>query len=136
MQSASALIDSFIKLLTETEVLNEACQAIRAYESKNLPVPIKKTYFSFSAAENSLNYSTDSNGDKIETNSVKISVNCFIPLSLSPAVIHNLAESVMLILMKSNDKIVGFTVGKTEYDSDVDAFRINCELNFRSVVKV
>ncbi len=136
MQSASALIDSFIKLLTETEVLNEACQAIKAYESKNLPVPIKKTYFSFSAAENSLNYSTDSNGDKIETNSVKISVNCFIPLSLSPAVIHNLAESVMLILMKSNDKIVGFTVGKTEYDSDVDAFRINCELNFRSVVKV
>ena len=136
MQSATALIDSFIKTLTESSVLGEACQAIRAYESKNLPVPIKKTYFSFSAAENSLNYSADSDGGRTETNSVKISVSCFIPLNLSPAVIYNLAESVMLILMNSNESITGFTVGKTEYDSDVDAFRIGCELHFQTVRKL
>ncbi len=136
MQSATALIDSFIKILTESSVLGETCQAIRAYESKNLPVPIKKTYFSFSAAENSLDCSADSDGSKTETNTVKIAVSCFIPLKLSPAVVHNLAESVMLILMNSDDGITGFTVGKTEYDSDVDAFRINCELRFQTVKKV
>lgn len=132
MQSATALIDSFILTISESKVLNDACKAIRAYEGKNLPVPIRKTYFSFSAAENSLYFSEDENGGKTEVNDVKIAVNCFIPLNLSPAVIYNLAETVMLILMNSNSNITGFTMGKAVYDSDVDAFRIDCELRFRT----
>lgn len=136
MQSATALIDSFIKTVTASSLLNNSCEAIKAYESKNLPVPIKKTYFSFSAAENRLYYSVDENGNKTEVNSIKISVNCFIPLSLSPAVIYTLTETVMTVLMSSNDNIISFTVGKTEYDSDVDAFRINCELHFQTEKQV
>ncbi|MBE6775885.1 MAG: hypothetical protein E7543_06820 [Ruminococcaceae bacterium] len=132
MQSSAALIDAFIKTITDSDVLNSNCSAIRAYESKNLPVPIKKTYFSFSALENKLYYSADESGKKTEVNSVRIAVNCFIPLTLSPAVTHTLTESVMLMLMKSNSSIVSFTVGKTEYDSDVDAFRINSELLFQT----
>lgn len=132
MQSATVLIDSFIKRITESELLSDTCCAIRAYESKNLPVPIRKTYFSFSASENRLYYSYDSDGAKKEINSLKISVNCFIPLDLSPAVIYTLTETVMDILMKSNKDIIGFTVGKIEYDNDVDAFRINSELHFQT----
>lgn len=136
MQAATALIDAFIKTITEATVLNNSCKAIRAYESKNLPVPIKKIYFSFSAAESKLYYSFDENGNKTEVNSVKISVNCFIPLSFSPAVTYTLTETVMNILMKSNDNIISFTVGKTEYDSDVDAFRINSELHYQTETQV
>lgn len=136
MQSSTALIDTFIRTINQSELLGESCSAIRAYESKNLPVPIKKTYFSFSSAENSLFYSTDSNGNKTETNTIKIAVNCFIPLFLTPAVIYTLTETVMNILMKSNKDIIGFTVGKTEYDSDTDSFRISSELHFQTVKQV
>lgn len=136
MQSATALIDSFILTITQSKVLSDSCRAIRAYEGKNLPVPIRKTYFSFSAAENSLYFSEDENGNKTEVNEIKIAVNCFIPLNLSPAVIYTLAETVMLVLMNSNNNITGFTLGKTVYDSDVDAFRISCELRFRTEKQV
>lgn len=132
MQSAATLIDSFIIKITESEILSDSCCAIRAYESKNLPVPIRKTYFSFSTAENRLYYSFDADGNKKEINSIRISVNCFIPLNLSPAVIYSLTETVMNMLMKSNKYIIGFTVGKTEYDSDVDAFKINSEIHFQT----
>ncbi len=136
MQSATTLIDSFIIKISESEILSDACCAIRAYESKNLPVPIRKTYFSFSAAENRFYYSYDANGNKKETNSIIISVKSFIPLDLSPAIIYNLTETVMNMLMKSNKDIIGFTVGKTEYDSDVDAFRINSEIHFQTEKQV
>lgn len=132
MQAATELIDSFIKTLRESEVLSSSCTAIKAYESKNLPVPIKKTYFSFSALENRLFHSTDESGKRTETNSIRIAVNCFIPLTLSPAVTYTLAETVMTVLMKSHSGITGFTVGRTEYDSDVDAFRINSEIEVQS----
>lgn len=132
MQSATALIDSFIKTIRDSEVLNSSCEAIRAYENKNLPVPIKKTYFSFSAEENRLYYSADADGSKTEINSIKICVSCFIPLTLSPAVIYSLTETVMTVLMNSNEKIIGLTLGKAEYDSDVDAFRIKGTLHFQT----
>ena len=132
MQSATALIDSFIKTVTDSSVLGNSCEAIRAYESKNLPVPIKKTYFSFSASENRIYFSEDKNGNKTQINSIKLSVNCFIPLTLSPASVYTLTETLMNMLMSSNSNIVGFTIGKTEYDSDVDAFRINSELHFQT----
>ena len=136
MQSATALIDLFIEKITESELFGDSCCAIRAYESKNLPVPIRKTYFSFSAAENSVYYSFASDGTKKEINSIRISVNCFIPLELSPAGVYSLAESVMDTLMRDNRDIMGFTVGKTEYDSDVDAFRINSEIHFQTEKQV
>ena len=136
MQAATVLIDSFIKIIKESQLLNSSCQAIRAYESKNLPVPIKKTYFSFSAIESKLFYSADENGNKTEINSIRIAVNCFIPLSKSPAVTYTLTESGLNLLMKSNEDIVSFTVGKTEYDSDVDAFRINSELHYQTEKQV
>ncbi|MBR6568787.1 MAG: hypothetical protein IKK60_09090 [Clostridia bacterium] len=136
MQSATALIDSFIIRITESELLSDSCCAIRAYESKNLPVPIRKTYFSFSAAENKLYYSFDTDGTKKEINSVKISVNCFIPLELSPAVIYTLTETVMDMLMKGNKDIIGLTVGRIEFDNDVNAFRINSEIHFQTEKKV
>ena len=106
MQSAKDLIDSFIIKITESEILGDSCSAIRAYESKNLPVPIRKTYFSLSAAENRVYCSCDTDGNKKEINSIKISVNCFIPLDLSPAVIYSLTETVMNMLMKSNNDII------------------------------
>ncbi len=132
MQSAKLLIDSFIETITGSELLNDSCSAIRAYESRNLPVPIRKTYFSLSAAENSFYYTSDQDGNKKEINSIKISVNCFIPLELSPAAVYSMAETVMDILMKSNKDIVGITIGKTVYDSDVDAFRINSEIHYQT----
>lgn len=95
-------------------------------------MPIKYTYFSFSALENKLYFSVDENGTKTEINSVKIAVSCFIPLNFSPAVAYTLTETIMNILMKSNKNIIGFTVGKTKYDSNVDAFRINSELHFQT----
>ena len=132
MQSAKALIDSFIKTISESEILGDSCNAIKAYESKNLPVPIRKTYFSLSASENRFYYLSDTNGNKKEINSIKISVNCFIPLDFSPAAVYSLTETVMDMLMKSNKDITGFTIGKTEYDSDVDAFRINSEIQYQT----
>ena len=45
MQSATALIDSFIKVLSDSNFLSDTCKAIRAYEEKNLPKK-KKNKFS------------------------------------------------------------------------------------------
>ncbi len=130
MQHATVLIDSFIKTISESDLLSSTCQAIRAYEAKNLPVPIKKTYFSFSAAENKFYYTRDDEGNITEVNSIKIAVNCFIPLKTSPAVMYTLAETVLRTLMSGNENITGITVGKTGYDSDVDAFKISGEIVF------
>lgn len=136
MQSSTVLIDSFIDVITKAEILSDTCSAIRAYEGQNLPVPIRKTYFSFSAAENSFYFSEDKEGNTTGVNSIKIAMNCFIPLDLSPASIYTLTETVLYILMNSNENIISITAGKTEYDSDVDSFRINCEIHFRTEKRI
>lgn len=128
MQFSSGIIDDFISSIQETTLLSKTCRLIKAYEGGNLPVPIKNIYFSFSSEETKITYSYDENGDKIETGNYVIRMNCFVPLTSSPASAHTLAESVMLYLALSNTDITGFSSGKTDYDSDVDAYRITCRI--------
>lgn len=136
MQASSILIDTFISQIEESTILSKTCETIRAYEGSNLPVPIKKTYFSFSAEENKVTYSLDENGNKIETNDVIIRMNCFTPLSSSPAVVHVLAEAILVFIALSNSSVTGFTAGQTEYDSDIDAYKIVCRINLSVTEKV
>lgn len=128
MDFSSGIIDAFITGIQETTLLSKTCRLIKAYEGGNLPVPIKNIYFSFSSEETKVAYSYDENGDKLETCSYVIRMNCFVPLTNSPASAHTLAESLMLYLAVSNTDITGFSSGQTDYDSDVDAYRITCRI--------
>lgn len=133
MTTAYTLIDSFISIITQAQLINDSCRAIRAYEGGKLPVPIRKTYFSFSPKVSRQYYSFDENGGKLQNDEIVISVKTFIPLSLSPASIYTLTESVINVLMKSNQNITAYSVGQVSYDSDVDAFRIDSELKYQTV---
>lgn len=130
MELSQYLIEECISKVEESRLLSAACRAIKAYEGENLPVPIKKTYFSFSCEENKVVYTAMDDGSLLETNDIQLRVNCFIPLSLSPCSVHTIIESVLLYLKSNLTDICGFTVGNTEYDSNVDAYRVSSLISF------
>lgn len=132
MRTTDSLIDAYMTQVEEYILFALTCKVIRAYEATNLPVPIRKVYFSFSGEENKVEYFTDENGKEMEKNDITVRINCFIPIGMPPSESQKLLELACLYLAVNNENIIGFTVGETEYDSDVDAYRITGRINYSS----
>lgn len=135
MRFCGSLVDAFIEQVEGNMALVLACTVIKAYEAKNLPIPIKKTYLSFSGEENKVEYFTDENGKKMEKNNVTIRMSSFIPLGISPSSGQKLSELVAIYIANNNGHIDGFTVGETVYDSNVDAYRITTRIYFSEITE-
>ena len=136
MRTTDNLIEALMTEVEEYLLSALTCKVIKAYEAENLPVPIRKIYLSFSGEENKVTYFTDENAAEMEKNDITVRINCFIPLGVPPSASQKLLEIICLYLATNVEKIVGFTVGQTVYDSDVDAYRITARINYSSEKEV
>lgn len=132
MKSVYGIISDFMEQIDNSMLLSVMCKQIRAYEGENLPVPIKRIYFSYSGESNRVTFFTNENGKKMEKNDITVRINCFSPLSMAPTGAHILSETILIFLAISNENITEIHIGDTEYDSDVDAYKIPCRINYSS----
>lgn len=131
MQYSNNLITRLIEYINEDDALSEHGIAIRAYDTKGLPVPISKTYFSFSCKENSTVFSYDEENQPLESTSITIKMSCFSPLKDSAHMAHAMTEKVISALcMKFRESISAFTIGETDYDDDVKSYKITSLIYF------
>ncbi len=127
----SEIIDRLISCINDDFGIPSLCMAVRGFEAVNLPIPIKTTYFSIVPEENKVTYFENDNLEYCQKTSVTIRMNCFSPLRRKASAIHAMAEAVLDFINDSYpDEIKGYTIGDTEYDDDIKAYRVTCRLFF------
>ena len=132
MQYSGNIITRLIEFINEDDSLSSLGKAIRAYDTRGLPVPINETYFSFSCQENSTSYSVNEENVATAESKLTIRISCFSPLKKSAYSAHNLTEKVIgAICGEFADNISGFTIGETQYDDDVKSYKITGRITFR-----
>ncbi len=128
MLFTSQIIEGMIDAINE-ELKPSSCSAIRGFDTKGLPIPLKKTYLSFVPEKNTVTYFEDENEEFCQKNEVTIRMTCFSPLIAVASETHILLEEVLAFLNeKYLTEISGYTIGETEYDDEVKAFRIECRV--------
>ncbi len=128
MLFTSEIIEEMINDIN-TELKPSGCSAIRGYDTKDLPIPLKKTYLSFVPEKNTVSYFEDENKEFCQKNEVTIRMTCYSPLISVASETHILIEEVLTFLNeKYLTEISGYTIGETEYDNEVKAFRIVCKI--------
>ena len=128
MLFTSEIIDTMIGEINE-ELIPENCVAIRGFDTKDLPIPLKKTYLSFVPEKNTVSYFSDEFDDFCQRNEATIRMTCYSPLISLASETHVLLEQVLTFLNeKYITEISGYTIGETEYDNEVKAFKIICKI--------
>ena len=126
MKSSAEIINKIKDAINEDVDLSADCEAVRAYEKTSLPVPLKKTYFSLSCESNSF---TKGNPD---INKISIRMTCFTPLTKSAYTANETAEDLIDYLNELfSDDLISYTIGETNYDDDVRAYKVICRLQFQ-----
>ncbi len=125
------IIRRLIKCINEDLGLYFLCTAIEGYEANTLPIPIKTTYFSLVPQEHKLTYFENENKEFCQRCSIIIRLNCYAPLRRKSVATHALTETVLDFLVDSfPDEIKSFTIGDTEYDDVVNAFKVTSRIYF------
>lgn len=128
MLFTSEIIDEMISAIN-TELKPSSCSAIRGFDTKGLPIPLKKSYLSFVPEKNTVSYFEDENREFCQKNEVTIRMTCYSPLTALASQTHILLEEVLTFLNeKYITEISGYTIGETEYDNEVKAFKIICKI--------
>lgn len=131
MLFTSEIIDDMINEINHT-LIPENCMAIRGFDTKDLPIPLKKTYLSFTPEKNTVSYFEDDFSEFCQKNEATIRMTCFSPLITLASETHILLEEVLKFLNeKYITEISGYTIGETEYDTNVKAFRIVCKIFYK-----
>ena len=132
MQYSNNLITRLIEFINEDDKLSSLGIAIRAFDTRGLPVPINETYFSFSCKENSVTFTRDEAETLSTNNSITIKMSCFSPLKKSAFSAHNLTEKIIDgISLEFSDNISSFSIGETQYDDDVKSYKIVALIHFK-----
>lgn len=132
MQYSNNIITRLIEYINEDDNLSALGIAIRAFDTRGLPVPINETYFSFSCKENSVAYSRNEDGTVSAKNSITIKMSCFSPLKKSAFSAHNFTEKIIeAISHRFADNISGFSIGETQFDDDVKSYKITGLIHFQ-----
>ena len=125
MQYSNNIITKLIEFINEDEFLSTLGIAIRAFDTRGLPVPINETYFSLSCKKNSSVFNKSEENEPIVKDSLTINLSCFSPLKKSAYSAHNLTEKVIsAICSEFGENISGFSIGETQYDDDVKSYKI------------
>ena len=128
MLFTSEIINAMISAIN-TELKPSSCSAIRGFDTKGLPIPLKKIYLSFVPEKNTVSYFKDENKEFCQKNDVTIRMTCYSPLVSVASQTHILLEEVLTFLNeKYITEISGYTIGETEYDDEVKAFRVVCKI--------
>ncbi len=130
MKHSSEIISQLIDYVNELDV-GDLFTAVKAYETRNLPVPIKTTYLVFATKENTVTVFSDDNEEYCQRNKVVIRLNCYTPMKTTPQNVYSFVE---MILDYINDEfsgaMTGFSIDETEYDSSTNAYKLTALLNF------
>lgn len=128
MLFTSEIIEDMIDSIN-TDLKPSGCSAIRGYDTKGLPIPLKKLYLSFVPEKNTVSYFENENKEFCQKNEVTIRMTCYSPLTAIASQTHILLEEVLTFLNeKYITEISGYTIGETEYDTEVKAFSIVCKI--------
>lgn len=128
MLFTSEIINSMIDAINN-DLNPENCEAIRGFDTKDLPIPLKATCLSFVPEKNTVSYFSDETEEFCQKNEATIRMTCYSPLSALASDTHILIEEVLSFLNeKYITEISGYTIGETEYDDEVKAFRIICRI--------
>ena len=131
MLFTSQIIDEMIEDINNT-LKPENCEAIRGFDTKELPIPLKKIYLSLVPEKNTISYFESDNKEFCQKNEVTIRMTCFSPLICLASDTHILLEEVLTFLNeKYITEISGYTIGETEYDDEVKSFRIICKIYYK-----
>ena len=129
MRETYGILENILKLINEDLGLEFLCRAIKAYDTKNLPIPLETTYFTVSCEENKCSYFEDETTQQCMKNTVTIRLNCFAPLRRIPYMSHGICEIAVKFISDSYMPYVKSSrVGETQYDSEVKAFRVPCTI--------
>lgn len=124
----SQIIDKMIAAINN-EHKPSGCLAIRGFDTKGLPIPIKSTYLSFVPEKNTVTYFENDNLEFCQKNEVTIRMTCYSPLNVPASTTHILLEQALGFL---NEKYItefsGYTIGETEHDDQIKAFRVICKI--------
>ena len=132
MQYSNNLISRLMGFINEDDNLSSLGIAIRAFDTRGLPVPINETYFSFSCQKNSVDLERENDGTVTRTNTLTVRMSCFSPLKNSAFSAHNLTEKIVDAISQGfSDDITGFSIGETKYDDDVKSYKITADLHFQ-----
>lgn len=124
----SEAINSMIENINDN-LKPENCTAIRGFDTKDLPIPLKKIYLSFVPEKNTVSYFEDDNKEFCQKNEATIRMSCYSPLTALASDTHILIEEVLTFLNETYiTEISGYTIGETEYDDEVKAFRTVCKV--------
>lgn len=124
----SVIVNTMIDSINN-ELKPENCSAIRGFDTKDLPIPLKKTYLSFVPEKNTVSYFENENKEFCQKNEATIRMTCYSPLVSLASDTHILIEEVLTFLNeKFITEISGYTIGETEYDNEVKAFSIICRI--------
>lgn len=128
MLFTSQIIEDMITAIN-TELKPSDCSAIRGFDTKDLPIPLKKTYLSFLPEKNTVSYFENDNKEFCQKSEATIRMTCFTPISFVASETHIQLEEILTFLNeKYITEISGYTIGETEYDNEVKAFRIICRI--------
>lgn len=126
MKSSAEIINKIKDAINEDVDMSAQCEAVRAYEKTTLPVPLKKTYFSLSCEDNTF---TKGNPD---VNKISIRMTCFTPLTKPAYTANKTAEEFFEYIEELfSDDLVSYSIGETDYDDDVRAYKVICRLQFQ-----
>lgn len=128
MLFTSEIINNMIEAIN-TELKPDSCKAIRGFDTKDLPIPLKNICLSFVPEKNTVTYFSDEFEEFCQKNEATIRMTCYSPLISLASDTHILLEEVLSFLNeKYITEISGYTIGETEYDDEVKAFRIICRI--------
>lgn len=134
MLFTSEIINNMISCIN-TELKPSGCKAIRGFDTKDLPIPLKLTYLSFVPEKNTVSYFSDEFEEFCQKNEATIKMTCYSPLIVLASNTHVLLEQVLTFLNeKYITEISGYTIGETEYDDEVKAFKIVCRIFYEKEV--
>lgn len=132
MLFTSQIINNMIDAIN-SELKPSECSAIRGFDTKDLPIPLKKTYLSLVPEKNTVSYFNEQSDEFCQINEATIRMTCYSPLTRIASDTHVLLEQVLGFLNeKYITEISGYTIGETEFDNEIKAFRIVCRIFYKS----
>lgn len=126
MKSSAEIINKIKNAINEDVDLSKDGEAVRAFEKTTLPVPLKKTYFSLSCEDNTLTKGNPA------VNKISIRMTCFTPLTKPAYTANETAENILHYMEEIfSDDLISYSIGETDYDDDVRAYKVICRLQFQ-----
>ncbi len=105
--------------------------AVKAYETANLPVPLKNNYIVLSTKENTVTLFEDDNSEYCQHNKVVLRLNCYTPVKTT---LQNVYTFVETILDYINDEFSGnmtaFSIEEACFDSSTNAYKVMALMQF------